>query len=318
MQFLDFEKPLEDLQSQINKLKEMSAKNKVDVTNSIRELESAIEKTRTQIYENLTPWQRVQLSRHPERPYTLFYIEKIFTNFIELFGDRQVKDDKAMVGGMAELDGQPVMVLGQQKGVNTKMRQMRNFGMANPEGYRKALRLMKMAEKFNRPVITFIDTPGAFPGLEAEERGQAEAIARNLFEMINLKVPVICVIIGEGASGGALGIGIGDRVAMLENTWYSVISPESCSSILWRSWNFKETAAEQLKLTSQDMSSFGLVDDVIPEPVGGAQADQDNMAATLKSYLLKSLAELSVIDTESRINQRIEKFSKMGFYEEVA
>jgi len=317
MQFLDFEKPLEDLQSQINKLKEMSAKNKVDVTNSIRELESAIEKTRTQIYENLTPWQRVQLSRHPERPYTLFYIEKIFTNFIELFGDRQVKDDKAMVGGMAELDGQPVMVLGQQKGVNTKMRQMRNFGMANPEGYRKALRLMKMAEKFNRPVITFIDTPGAFPGLEAEERGQAEAIARNLFEMINLKVPVICVIIGEGASGGALGIGIGDRVAMLENTWYSVISPESCSSILWRSWNFKETAAEQLKLTSQDMSSFGLVDDVIPEPVGGAQANPDNMAATLKSYLLKSLAELSVIDTESRINQRIEKFSKMGFYEEV-
>jgi len=313
MQFLDFEKPLEDLQSQINKLKEMSAKNKVDVTNSIRELESAIEKTRTQIYENLTPWQRVQLSRHPERPYTLFYIEKIFTNFIELFGDRQVKDDKAMVGGMAELDGQPVMVLGQQKGVNTKMRQMRNFGMANPEGYRKALRLMKMAEKFNRPVIT----PGAFPGLEAEERGQAEAIARNLFEMINLKVPVICVIIGEGASGGALGIGIGDRVAMLENTWYSVISPESCSSILWRSWNFKETAAEQLKLTSQDMSSFGLVDDVIPEPVGGAQANPDNMAATLKSYLLKSLAELSVIDTESRINQRIEKFSKMGFYEEV-
>ncbi len=317
MQFLDFEKPLEDLQSQINKLKEMSAKNKVDVTNSIRELESAIEKTRTQIYENLTPWQRVQLSRHPERPYTLFYIEKIFTNFIELFGDRQVKDDKAMVGGMAELDGQPVMVLGQQKGVNTKMRQMRNFGMANPEGYRKALRLMKMAEKFNRPVITFIDTPGAFPGLEAEERGQAEAIARNLFEMINLKVPVICVIIGEGASGGALGIGIGDRVAMLENTWYSVISPESCSSILWRSWNFKETAAEQLKLTSQDMSSFGLVDDVIPEPVGGAQADPDNMAATLKSYLLKSLSALSVIDTESRINQRIEKFSKMGFYEEV-
>jgi len=317
MQFLDFEKPLEDLQSQINKLKEMSAKNKVDVTNSIRELESEIEKTRTQIYENLTPWQRVQLSRHPERPYTLFYIEKIFTNFIELFGDRQVKDDKAMVGGMAELDGQPVMVLGQQKGVNTKMRQMRNFGMANPEGYRKALRLMKMAEKFNRPVITFIDTPGAFPGLEAEERGQAEAIARNLFEMINLKVPVICVIIGEGASGGALGIGIGDRVAMLENTWYSVISPESCSSILWRSWNFKETAAEQLKLTSQDMSSFGLVDDVIPEPVGGAQANPDNMAATLKSYLLKSLAELSVIDTESRINQRIEKFSKMGFYEEV-
>jgi len=317
MQFLDFEKPLEDLQSQINKLKEMSLKNKVDVTNSIRELESAIEVTRTQIYENLTPWQRVQLSRHPERPYTLFYIEKIFTKFTELFGDRQVKDDKAMVGGMAELNGMPVMVLGQQKGTNTKMRQLRNFGMANPEGYRKALRLMKMAEKFNRPVITFIDTPGAFPGLEAEERGQAEAIARNLFEMINLKVPVICVIIGEGASGGALGIGIGDRVAMLENTWYSVISPESCSSILWRSWNFKETAAEQLKLTSQDMSRFGLVDDVIPEPVGGAQTDQDKMAEILKAYLLETLATLSVIDKETRINQRIDKFSNMGFYQEV-
>ncbi len=317
MLFLDFEKPLEDLQSQINKLKEMSSKNKVDVSNSIRELESSIGKTRTQIYENLTPWQRVQLSRHPERPYTLFYIEKIFTKFTELFGDRQVKDDKAMVGGMAELDGQPVMVLGQQKGTNTKMRQLRNFGMANPEGYRKALRLMKMAEKFNRPIITFIDTPGAFPGLEAEERGQAEAIARNLFEMVNLKVPVICVIIGEGASGGALGIGIGDRVTMLENTWYSVISPESCSSILWRSWNFKETAAEQLKLTSQDMSRFGLVDDVIPEPIGGAHADQDKMAETLKTYLIETLPTLSAIDKETRINQRIEKFSKMGFYEEV-
>lgn len=317
MQFLDFEKPLEELHAQIAKLKEMSAKGKVDVTKSISELEAAIEKTRSQIYEHLTPWQRVQLSRHPERPYTLYYIEKIFTNFTELYGDRQVKDDKAMVGGMAELNGMPVMVIGQQKGVNTKMRQMRNFGMANPEGYRKALRLMKMAEKFNRPVITFIDTPGAYPGLEAEERGQAEAIARNLFEMVNLKVPVICVIIGEGASGGALGIGIGDKVAMLENTWYSVISPESCSSILWRSWNFKEKAAEQLRLTSTDMSGFGLVDDVIAEPLGGAHADPEKMAELLKVYLLKSLAELTKLDADTRTTQRIDKTSKMGFYDEL-
>ncbi|MBX2907355.1 MAG: acetyl-CoA carboxylase carboxyltransferase subunit alpha [Taibaiella sp.] len=317
MLFLDFEKPLEDLYSQIAKLKEMSAKNKVDMANPIKELEATIETTKKRIYENLTPWQRVQLSRHPERPYTLFYIEQIFQNFTELFGDRQVKDDKAMVGGMAELDGQPVMVMGQQKGTNTKMRQLRNFGMANPEGYRKALRLMKMAEKFNRPIITFIDTPGAYPGLEAEERGQGEAIARNLFEMVNLKVPVICVIIGEGASGGALGIGIGDRVTMLENTWYTVISPESCSSILWRSWNFKEKAAEQLKLTSKDMSGFGLVDDVIPEPFGGAHTDPQAMAATLKKYLTTTLTTLNKIPSEQRILDRIEKFSKMGFYEEV-
>ena len=317
MQFLDFEKPLEELYSQMNKLKEMSAKNQVDVTATLRELEASIEKTRTQIYQNLTPWQKVQLSRHPERPYTLYYIEKIFSNFNELYGDRQVKDDKAMVGGMAELDGMPVMVIGQQKGINTKMRQMRNFGMANPEGYRKALRLMKMAEKFNRPIITLIDTPGAYPGLEAEERGQGEAIARNLFEMVNLKVPVICVIIGEGASGGALGIGIGDRVMMLENTWYTVISPESCSSILWRSWNFKEKAAEELKLTSEDMSKFGLIDGVIPEPVGGAHAKPEEMAETLKKQILQSLAELNKLSAETRIEQRIEKFSKMGFYDEV-
>ncbi len=318
MQFLDFEKPLEDLYAQINKLKEMSAKNKVDVSNSIRELEGAIETTRSQIYANLTPWQRVQLSRHPERPYTLYYIEKIFSDFVELYGDRQVKDDKAMVGGMATLNGKPVMVMGHQKGINTKMRQMRNFGMANPEGYRKALRLMKMAEKFGHPVITFIDTPGAFPGLEAEERGQAEAIARNLFEMVNMRVPVICVIIGEGASGGALGIGIGDKVAMMENTWYSVISPESCSSILWRSWDFKEKAAEQLKLTSQDMSSFGLVDDVIPEPLGGAHADPEKMAETLKNYLVTSIASLEKLSPELRIEQRIEKMSRMGFYDEIS
>jgi acetyl-CoA carboxylase carboxyl transferase subunit alpha len=317
MQFLDFEKPLEELYGQMNKLKEMHAKNhQVDVSASIKELEDAIDKTRTQIYDNLTPWQRVQLSRHPERPYTLYYIEKVFSNFAELYGDRQVKDDKAMVGGMADIDGTPVMVMGQQKGINTKMRQMRNFGMANPEGYRKALRLMKMAEKFNRPIITLIDTPGAYPGLEAEERGQGEAIARNLFEMVNLKVPVICVIIGEGASGGALGIGIGDKVAMLENTWYTVISPENCSTILWRSWDYKVKAAEQLKLTSKDMKGFNLVDDVIPEPLGGAHTQPEAMAATLKQYLLQAIKELQPIDAEQRINQRIEKFSGMGFYEE--
>jgi len=317
MQFLDFEKPLEELYAQINKLKEMSAKSHVDVTNSIRELETSIESTRNNIYRNLTPWQRVQLSRHPDRPYTLYYIEKVFSNFTELYGDRQVRDDKAMIGGMAQLDGQPVMVIGQQKGINTKMRQMRNFGMANPEGYRKALRLMRMAEKFGHPVVTLIDTPGAYPGLEAEERGQGEAIARNLFEMVNLKVPVICIIIGEGASGGALGIGIGDKVIMLENTWYTVISPESCSSILWRSWNFKEKAAEQLRLTSEDMSSFGLVDGVLPEPVGGAHAQPEEMAATIKRYLLETLGQLSKTAPEKRIEQRIEKFSKMGFYDEV-
>jgi len=317
MQFLDFEKPLEELYAQMDKLKDMAAKNQVDVSATIRELETSIEKTRAQLYENLTPWQRVQLSRHPERPYTLYYIEKIFTEFTELYGDRQVKDDKAMVGGMAKLNGMPVMVIGQQKGVNTKMRQMRNFGMANPEGYRKALRLMKMAEKFNHPVITFIDTPGAYPGLEAEERGQGEAIARNLFEMVNLKVPVICVIIGEGASGGALGIGIGDKVAMLENTWYTVISPENCSTILWRSWDFKVKAAEQLRLTSKDMKGFNLVDDVVKEPLGGAHAKPEEMAVTLKEYLIKSISELMPLDAEQRIEDRIEKFSKMGFYDEV-
>lgn len=316
MQFLDFEQPIEELYAQANKLKEMSAKNGVDVSKTLLELEASIENERTKIYQDLTPWQRVQLSRHPDRPYTLYYIEQIFTNFRELYGDRQVKDDKAMVGGMAELDGMPVMVMGQQKGVNTKMRQLRNFGMANPEGYRKALRLMKMAEKFNRPIVTFIDTPGAYPGLEAEERGQGEAIARNLFEMFNLTVPVICIIIGEGASGGALGIGIGDRVAMLENTWYTVISPENCSTILWRSWDYKVQAAEQLKLTSTDMKNFGLVDDVLKEPVGGAHAKPEEMVVTLKQYLVDTLNELATIEPEKRVEQRINKFSAMGFYQE--
>ena len=312
MQFLDFEKPLEDLQKQLDKLNEMAESSHTDMSAAIREIEAAIEKTRASIYQNLSPWQRVQLSRHPERPYTQFYIESIFENFTELFGDRQVKDDKAIVAGMAELNGLPVMVMGHQKGTNTKTRQLRNFGMANPEGYRKALRLMKMAEKFNKPIVTLIDTPGAFPGLEAEERGQGEAIARNIKEMFMLKVPVICIIIGEGASGGALGIAIGDKVYMLENTWYSVISPESCSSILWRSWDYKEQAAEALKLTATDMKSNGLIDDIIPEPLGGAHKDIKGMAKTLKEVISKALAELDKIEAEERISQRIDKFCAMG------
>ena len=318
MQYLDFEKPIEALYEEIEKIKEVGEKTKVDVRSAIKELEAKIETTRKDIYSNLNDWQRVQLSRHPERPYTNFYISRIFSKYQEMHGDRNVRDDKAIVGGFALLnDEQSVMVIGHQKGVNTKMRQLRNFGMANPEGYRKALRLMKLAEKFNKPIITFIDTPGAFPGLEAEERGQGEAIARNLFEMINLTVPVICIIIGEGASGGALGIGIGDRVMMLENTWYSVISPESCSSILWRTWDFKEIAAEQLKLTPKHMNSFGLVDGVIAEPLGGAHTYPEEMAVVLKKYLLKTLKELSAIEPDKRITDRIEKFSTMGFYDEV-
>lgn len=317
MQYLDFEKPIEALYLEIEKIKEVGEKTKVDVSSTVKELTKKIETTRKDIYANLNEWQKVQLSRHPERPYTLFYIDKIFSKFQELHGDRNVKDDKAIVGGFATLnDNQTVMVIGHQKGINTKMRQLRNFGMANPEGYRKALRLMKLAEKFNKPIVTFIDTPGAYPGLEAEERGQGEAIARNLFEMVNLKVPVICIIIGEGASGGALGIGIGDKVVMLENTWYSVISPESCSSILWRTWDFKETAAEQLKLTSSYMSEFGLIDDVLPEPLGGAHTYPDEMAVTIKKYLEQTLTKLSSIDPETRIQQRIDKFSSMGFYTE--
>jgi acetyl-CoA carboxylase carboxyl transferase subunit alpha len=295
---------------------EVAQKTKVDVSSAVKELEKKLKETKKEIYSNLNDWQKVQLSRHPERPYTNFYISRIFSKYQELHGDRNVRDDKAIVGGFAMLnDTESVMVIGHQKGVNTKMRQLRNFGMANPEGYRKALRLMKLAEKFNKPIITFIDTPGAFPGLEAEERGQGEAIARNLFEMINLKVPVICIIIGEGASGGALGIGIGDRVMMLENTWYTVISPESCSSILWRTWDFKEKAAEELKLTSKHMKDFGLVDGVIQEPLGGAHAEPEEMAIILKKFIEKTLLELKSIDPEERINQRIAKFSNMGFYE---
>lgn len=313
MVYLDFEKPIQELNEELEKLKGVAEKSKVDMSQAIAELEAKILEKRKEIFSNLTAWQRVQVSRHPERPYTLAYIDAVSNkSFIELHGDRTVGDDKAMVGGFGEIDGQTVMFIGQQKGINTKMRQIRRFGMANPEGYRKALRLMKMAEKFNKPIVTFIDTPGAYPGLEAEERGQGEAIARNLLEMTQLKVPVICIIIGEGASGGALGIGIGDKVLMLENTWYSVISPESCSSILWRSWNFKETAAEALKLTAEDMSKNGLIDGIIKEPLGGAHNDPEAMFATVKEEILKHLAALKKIDPEKRINARIEKFSSMG------
>ncbi|MFZ4058778.1 MAG: acetyl-CoA carboxylase carboxyltransferase subunit alpha [Ferruginibacter sp.] len=315
-QFLDFEKPIKDIYEQIEQLKHSAEKTKTDMSSAIAALEQRAMECKKELTDNLTPWQRVQLSRHPDRPYTLKYIEKMCTNFVELHGDRNFKDDKAMVGGFADLDGETVMIIGQQKGINTKMRQIRNFGMANPEGYRKALRLMRLAEKFNKPVITLIDTPGAYPGMEAEERGQGEAIARNIYEMIRLKVPVICVIIGEGASGGALGIGVGDRVFMMENTWYTVISPESCSSILWRSWDKKETAAEQLRLTGNDMMSFGLVDGVIPEPLGGAHWDYNEAAQILKKYLKPVIQELKAISADDRLNQRIEKFGKMGFWDE--
>lgn len=283
---------------------------------AIEQLEQSIAAKRKEITQHLTSWQKVQLSRHPDRPYTLKFIEKMCSNFVEIHGDRGVKDDKAMVGGFAQLEGETVMLIGQQKGINTKMRQLRNFGMANPEGYRKALRLMKLAEKFNKPIITLIDTPGAFPGL-SRRKGQGEAIARNIYEMIRLRVPVICVIIGEGASGGALGIGVGDKVLMLENTWYTVISPESCSSILWRSWEKKEVAAEQLKLTPEYMKEFGLVDGIVPEPAGGAHWDYDEAGHLLKQALLPLLKELKQQDADQRIQNRIAKYSKMGFWDEL-
>ena len=308
----DFEKPIVDLQIQIDKVKQIAERTKVDMSNTLSELEVKIEATRQQIYSNLSGWQNVQISRHPERPYTLSYIEMICDDFIEMHGDRTVKDDKAIVGGFASIGGQTVMIIGHQKGVNTKMRQYRNFGMANPEGYRKALRLMKLAEKFNKPVITFIDTPGAYPGLEAEERGQGEAIARNLLEMSVLRVPILCFIVGEGASGGALGLGIGDRVYMLEHTWYSVISPESCSSILWRSWDFKEKAADCLKLTASDMLQNKLIDGIIKEPLGGAHHNPEEMAKTIHERISKDLDSLLKRDIDEVINERIEKFCAMG------
>lgn len=313
MTYLDFEKPIQDLEGELVKLREVNSKSKVKLDDKVKELEDEIVTKTKELYSTLTPWQRVQVSRHPERPYTLAYIDSISNKtFMELHGDRTVGDDKAMVGGFAEIDGQTVMFIGQQKGINTKMRQIRRFGMANPEGYRKALRLMKLAEKFNKPIVTFIDTPGAYPGLEAEERGQGEAIARNLLEMCQLKVPVICIIIGEGASGGALGIGIGDKVLMLENTWYSVISPESCSSILWRSWNFKEKAAEALKLTATDMKKNGLIDGVIDEPIGGAHRNHEQIFETVKAEIKKHLKDLEQLTPQQRIDSRIEKFSSMG------
>ncbi|MEA5138024.1 acetyl-CoA carboxylase carboxyltransferase subunit alpha [Arcicella rigui] len=311
---LDFEKPIAELEAKLAEMKKLAIDNNVDVSLAASQLEANIEELKRETFTNLTRWQRVQLSRHPERPYTLDYIENICEEFIEIHGDRNVADDKAMVGGFGKIDGQTVMIIGQQKGRNTKQRQLRNFGMPNPEGYRKALRLMKMAEKFGKPIVTLIDTPGAFPGLEAEERGQGEAIARNIRDMFMLKVPVICIIIGEGASGGALGIAIGDRVLMLENTWYSVISPESCSSILWRSWDFKEQAAEALKLTATDMLKNGLVDGIIPEPLGGAHLNYALVTQTVKKVILNTIAELQQISPEERINQRVEKFSGMGAY----
>jgi acetyl-CoA carboxylase carboxyl transferase subunit alpha len=317
MNYLDFEKPIEELQTQLEKIQEAAVKSGMDVSKITSEMEEKIKEARTKIYSNLTPWQRVQVSRHPDRPYTLAYIDYITEGtFMELHGDRTVKDDKAMVGGFGSIDGKTVMFIGQQKGINTKMRQIRNFGMPNPEGYRKALRLMKLAEKFNKPIVTLIDTPGAFPGLEAEERGQGEAIARNLLEMSQLKVPVICIVIGEGASGGALGIGIGDKVLMLENTWYSVISPESCSSILWRNWNNKERAAEALKLTPDDMFGNKLIDGIVPEPIGGAHTNHEETFKIVKDVILKNLAQLEKLDPKKRVAQRIDKFCAMGVVNE--
>ncbi len=317
MVFLEFELPLEKLFEQLEKFKQIENEGDIDVSDKIKELETKIRNKRKEIYSELSGWQKVQLSRHPERPYTLYYIEQITKKFVELHGDRSFGDDKAIVGGIGKINGQSIVIMGQQKGVNTKMRQYRNFGMANPEGYRKALRLMKLAERFNYPVVCLIDTPGAYPGLEAEERGQAEAIARNLFEMAQLKVPIICYVIGEGASGGALGIGLGDRVYMLENTWYSVISPESCSSILWRSWDYKEQAAEALKLTADHMLEFGLIDDIIKEPLGGAHTDPEKMAKSLKAHLKKEIAELQQYSPEELIQNRLDKYSKMGHFVEI-
>jgi acetyl-CoA carboxylase carboxyl transferase subunit alpha len=313
---LDFEKPIAELEAKLDDMKHLTHESEADVKDAIKALEKKIKELKKETFENLTGWQRVQLSRHPDRPYTLDYIYEVTTDFIELHGDRTVSDDKAMVGGFGSIDGQTFMIIGQQKGRNTKQRQMRNFGMSNPEGYRKALRLMRLAEKFNKPIVTFIDTPGAFPGFEAEERGQGEAIARNLKEMFSLKVPVICIVIGEGASGGALGIAIGDRVLMLENSWYSVISPENCSTILWRSWDFKEQAAELLKLTGKDMLSLKLIDGIIKEPLGGAHTDVKWMAAEIKKVIKSTTKELLKLTPDQRIEQRIDKFCAMGVVKE--
>ena len=315
MEYLDFELPIKDLQEQLEKCEIIGKESDVDVTQTCQQIEQKLINTKKEIYKNLTPWQRVQLSRHPNRPYTMDYIKALFGHtFLELHGDRGVKDDKAMVGGLGKIGDQSFMVVGQQKGYNTKTRQYRNFGMSNPEGYRKALRLMKSAEKFGLPVLTLIDTPGAYPGLEAEERGQGEAIARNILEMTRLKVPIIAVIIGEGASGGALGIGVGDRVLMLENTWYSVISPESCSSILWRSWEYKEQAAEALKLTAPDMKKLKLVDEIVKEPLGGAHSDRATTFATVEKSILKAFEELNKLSPKELVQQRMHKYENMGVF----
>ena len=317
MEYLDFELPIKELEDQLDKCQVIGQESDVDVSNTCKQIEKKLEETKKNIYKNLTAWQRVQLSRHPNRPYTMDHVHALCGDtFLELFGVRSFKDDKAMIGGLGKIGGQSFMIVGQQKGYNTKTRQYRNFGMANPEGYRKALRLMKMAEKFGIPVITLVDTPGAYPGLEAEERGQGEAIARNILEMIRLKVPIITVIVGEGASGGALGIGVGDKVYMLENTWYSVISPESCSSILWRSWEFKEQAAEALKLTSFDMKKQKLIDDIIPEPLGGAHYDRETTFKSVEKYILKGYNELKDLSTAELVAQRMDKYSKMGEFKE--
>jgi acetyl-CoA carboxylase carboxyl transferase subunit alpha len=313
---LEFEKPIEELEHKIEEMKHLAHGSGVEVDEAVKALETKLANLKKEIFGNLTRWQRVQLARHPERPYTLDYIYEITDDFIEMHGDRMVKDDKAMIGGFGSMGGKTIMFIGQQKGRNTKQRQLRNFGMANPDGYRKALRLMKLAEKFNKPIVALIDTPGAYPGIDAEARGQAEAIARNMREMFVLKVPVICIIIGEGASGGAIGIAIGDRVIMMENTWYSVISPESCSSILWRSWEFKEQAAEALKLTAEDMLEFGLIDTILKEPLGGAHKDLKTTSQILKNEILKEIEALEKLSPEERITKRIEKFSQMGVYKE--
>lgn len=311
---LEFEKPIIELEKKIDEMRKMS--DQLDISNEINKLEAKINDLRKNIFENLTPWQVVQLARHPERPYTLDYIFLMTENFVELHGDRYYGDDKSIVGGFAELDGKQVMIIGQQKGRDTKSNIYRNFGMPNPEGYRKAYRLMKLAEKFNKPVITLIDTPGAFPGIEAEERGQAEAIAKNLFEMSRLQVPIVSVVIGEGASGGALGLGVADRVLMLQYCWYSVISPESCSSILWRSWDFKEQAAEALKLTSADLLKLGVIDKIIPEPEGGAHRDHKKAAEILKDTLLEELDTVSKLKKDKLLDNRIKKFGAMGFFKD--
>lgn len=311
---LEFEKPIYELEQKIEEIKNLS--ENVDVSDEVKTLEKKVSQLRENIFSNLTRWQRVQLARHPERPYTLDYIQNMTTDFVELHGDRAYGDDKAIVGGFAKLDGQPVMIIGHQKGRDTKSNLYRNFGMPNPEGYRKALRLMKLAAKFNRPIITFLDTPGAYPGLEAEERGQAEAIARNLFEMSHFPVPIIVVIIGEGASGGALGIGVGDKMLMLENTWYSVIAPESCSSILWKSWEFKEQAAEALRLTPPDLLEQKIIDRIVPEPLGGAHRNPQQAALILKDALIEELKSLMKLKPEKLVEKRIEKFCNMGAWNE--